>query len=197
MAKGKNTKSSKAKNKDRIAIAVFLGLIVIGAIAIVVAVLTSSGSTSTSAGVDSKAPADTTVESTQSAATDTGSTDATAITPPPLNLLAEPTGELQMIDISTGSGKAAAVGDTVKVHYTGYLEDGSIFDSSLPRQTPYPVTLGAGRVIKGWEQGLIGMQVGGKRQLIIPPDLAYGDQDYSSIPGGSTLIFDVELMAIS
>jgi peptidylprolyl isomerase len=198
MAKGRSTtKPTKAKRKDKIAAAVFIGLVVIGIVAIVAAVLTSTNNASTSDGGDSKTSASTTADSSQNAAADAGSTEATPTTPPPLNRLAEPTGELQIIDISIGSGKAAEVGDTLEIHYTGYFEDGNVLDSSLPRETPFPVTLGAGKVITGWEQGLVGMQVGGKRQLIIPPDLAYGDKDYSSIPGGSTLIFDIELMAIS
>ncbi|HNB51177.1 MAG TPA: FKBP-type peptidyl-prolyl cis-trans isomerase [Anaerolineales bacterium] len=103
---------------------------------------------------------------------------------------------LQYEDLVVGSGPAAKDGDTVSVHYTGWLEDGTKFDSSVDRGEPFPFTLGAGGVIPGWEEGVAGMQVGGKRRLIIPPDLGYGPQDYGPIPGNSTLIFEVELLEI-
>lgn len=104
---------------------------------------------------------------------------------------------LQYQDILVGSGAAAKSGDTVSVHYTGTLADGSKFDSSLDRGTPFEFTIGAGRVIKGWEEGLLGMNVGGKRRLIIPPDLGYGPAGYPPvIPQNATLYFDIELLAI-
>jgi FKBP-type peptidyl-prolyl cis-trans isomerase len=188
----------KGPNKrDITIIAVFGGLVVLGIIAIAIAGFTSLGTPATNPANDTAADTSTSEDSgtTDTSATEDDST-AETVTPPPLNLLAEPDGNLQKIDITPGSGDEAGIGDTVEVNYTGYLEDGTVFDSSLFRGQPYPVTLGAGQVIEGWEQGLLGMKPGGTRQLIIPPSMAYGDEDYSSIPGGSTLIFDVELVSI-
>lgn len=99
-------------------------------------------------------------------------------------------------DLVVGDGQEARVGDTVSVHYTGWLEDGTKFDSSVDRGTPFEFTLGAGEVIKGWDEGVVGMRVGGKRKLIIPPDLAYGASGRGSIPPNATLTFDVELLEI-
>ncbi|XP_033735243.1 peptidyl-prolyl cis-trans isomerase FKBP2-like [Pecten maximus] len=88
-------------------------------------------------------------------------------------------------------------GDTLSMHYTGKLEDGTEFDSSIPRGTPFTFTLGANQVIKGWEQGLLGMCEGEKRKLVIPSDLGYGDRGAPpKIPGGSVLVFEVELLKI-
>jgi FKBP-type peptidyl-prolyl cis-trans isomerase FkpA len=95
-----------------------------------------------------------------------------------------------------GEGAEAVNGKTVSVHYTGTFIDGSIFDSSVQRGTPFEFFLGAGQVIKGWDQGVLGMKVGGKRKLTIPPELGYGDNDRGPIPGGSTLIFEVELLGV-
>ncbi|KAK8806644.1 hypothetical protein WA588_003207 [Blastocystis sp. NMH] len=94
--------------------------------------------------------------------------------------------------------KKAENGNTVTVHYTGYLyKNGKKFDSSLDRNAPFSVRLGAGRVIKGWEQGLVGMCVGEKRRLIIPANLGYGMRGAGGvIPGGATLVFDVELLSM-
>lgn len=103
---------------------------------------------------------------------------------------------LQYWDITAGSGATAVPGETVSVHYTGWLTDGTQFDSSVDRGQPYEFPLGAGRVIKGWDEGVAGMKVGGKRQLRIPPDLAYGSRGVGSIPPNSTLIFDVELLEV-
>jgi FKBP-type peptidyl-prolyl cis-trans isomerase len=95
------------------------------------------------------------------------------------------------------SDDAAKAGDQVWVHYVGKLQDGTEFDNSYKRGEPIPLTLGAGSVIKGWEEGLLGMKVGEKRQLIIPPDLAYGaDGRPPTIPANSTLVFDVELVGL-
>eukprot|EP00794_Sanderia_malayensis_P019966 gene19966-21921_t len=88
-------------------------------------------------------------------------------------------------------------GDSLHMHYTGKLEDGSQFDSSIPRGEPFVFTLGAGQVIKGWDQGLLNMCEGEKRKLVIPSDLGYGDHGAGDkIPGGATLIFEVELIKI-
>jgi FKBP-type peptidyl-prolyl cis-trans isomerase FkpA len=105
---------------------------------------------------------------------------------------------LQYWDIKVGTGATAAKGQTAKVHYTGWFTNGKKFDSSVDRGEPFTVTpLGSAPVIKGWNEGIIGMKVGGKRQLRIPPDLAYGERGYPGvIPANSTLIFDVELLGV-
>ncbi|CAL8256906.1 unnamed protein product [Merluccius merluccius] len=88
-------------------------------------------------------------------------------------------------------------GDVLNMHYTGRLEDGTEFDSSIPRDRPFTFTLGTGQVIKGWDQGLLGMCEGEKRKLVIPAELGYGDRGAPpKIPGGATLIFEVELLSI-
>jgi FKBP-type peptidyl-prolyl cis-trans isomerase len=104
--------------------------------------------------------------------------------------------ELEITDVVVGAGAEAKLGDTVEVHYTGTFIDGTKFDSSVDRGQTFSFKLGAGMVIAGWDQGVAGMKVGGKRKLVIPSDLAYGPNDYASIPGGSTLLFDVELVGI-
>jgi len=104
---------------------------------------------------------------------------------------------LQYWDIKIGLGPLAKAGDHVKVHYTGWLTTGKKFDSSVDAKQPYEFTLGQGEVIKGWDEGVAGMKVGGKRQLRIPPDLAYGETGHPpQIPEIATLIFDVQLLAI-
>ena len=108
-----------------------------------------------------------------------------------------PTG-LKYVDVVVGTGAAAENGKTVAVHYTGWLTDGTKFDSSLDRGQPITFVLGTGRVIKGWDEGVKGMKVGGKRKLTIPPDLGYGANGYPPvIPPNSTLKFDVELMSVN
>jgi peptidylprolyl isomerase len=105
---------------------------------------------------------------------------------------------LTIIQVKDGTGPAAKTGDKVFVHYVGRLySDGTQFDSSYDRGEPISLTLGNGEVIKGWEEGIAGMKVGEKRELLIPPDLAYGDRAMGDkIPPNSTLLFDVELMNI-
>ncbi|MEJ2598726.1 MAG: FKBP-type peptidyl-prolyl cis-trans isomerase [Anaerolineales bacterium] len=104
---------------------------------------------------------------------------------------------LQIIDEVVGTGQAAKSGDTVSVNYTGWLADGTKFDSSYDRNQPFDFVLGAGKVIKGWDEGVAGMKVGGKRKLVIPPDLAYGASGFPpTIPPNATLTFEVELVAI-
>jgi FKBP-type peptidyl-prolyl cis-trans isomerase len=104
---------------------------------------------------------------------------------------------LQYWDIKVGTGAEAKQGSKVTVHYTGWLTTGKKFDSSVDAGKPFPFTIGAGDVIKGWDEGVTGMKVGGKRQLRIPPDLAYGERGYpGAIPANATLIFDVQLLDV-
>ena len=100
-------------------------------------------------------------------------------------------------DIKIGEGQEVEKFNIVTVNYTGLLEDGTKFDSSLnPGRTPFRFTVGAGQVIKGWDEGLIGMKVGGKRKLTIPPELGYWSRDNGPIPANSTLIFEIDLLGI-
>ena len=127
----------------------------------------------------------------------------TASPPTPSKIGAQVT-ELKKIDVKQGDGPEAVAGKNVIVHYTGWLYDpaapdnhGAKFDSSVDRKTPFGFPLGAGKVIKGWDQGVAGMKVGGKRTLVIPPDLAYGERGAGGvIPPNATLIFDVELLDV-
>jgi FKBP-type peptidyl-prolyl cis-trans isomerase FkpA len=112
--------------------------------------------------------------------------------------------ELNKIDIKQGDGTEAVAGKAVIVHYTGWLYDpaapdghGAKFDSSLDRKVPFGFVLGAGKVIKGWDEGVAGMKVGGKRTLVIPPQMGYGERGAGGvIPGNATLLFDVELLDV-
>lgn len=99
-------------------------------------------------------------------------------------------------DVSVGGGQVAAIGDNLTVNYVGYLPNGRVFDSSYDVGTPINFTLGEGRVIRGWDEGLIGMREGGKRILKIAPDYGYGNQAVGAIPSNSHLIFEVELVNV-
>ncbi len=104
---------------------------------------------------------------------------------------------LYLEDLAVGEGEEAVAGSEVRVHYTGWLPSGSKFDSSLDRGEAFGFLLGAGRVIPGWDEGVVGMREGGRRKLVIPSDLAYGDRGAGSvIPPGATLVFEVELLEV-
>ena len=110
----------------------------------------------------------------------------------------EEKGELIIEDIVVGQGVEAKEGNVITVNYTGWLENETQFDSSLsPGRDPLVITLGAGQVIQGWDEGIPGMKVGGKRRLTIPPHLGYGNQAVGAIPANSTLIFEVDLLGVT
>ena len=120
----------------------------------------------------------------------------------PAAAVAPPT-ELQKIDIKKGVGEGISQGQVAVVHYTGWIYDptapeqqGTKFDSSRDRGEPFSFMIGAGQVIRGWDEGVQGMQPGGQRRLVIPPDLAYGEPGKGPIPANATLVFDVELLKI-
>ncbi|WP_367084874.1 FKBP-type peptidyl-prolyl cis-trans isomerase [Pseudomonas sp. HOU2] len=106
------------------------------------------------------------------------------------------TDELQVIELQVGEGKSAVKGALITTQYTGWLEDGSEFDSSHSRGKPFQCVIGTGRVIKGWDQGLMGMQVGGKRKLLVPAHLGYGERTMGKIPPNSNLVFEIELLEV-
>lgn len=129
----------------------------------------------------------------------------TACSPPsPPAASTEPPQKFEIVDVAVGTGDEIAAGKTAVVHYTGWLFDakapdtkGTKFDSSRDRGEPFRFPLGAGRVIKGWDQGVVGMKIGGQRRLIIPSEMGYGARGAgNSIPPNATLLFDVELLGI-
>ncbi len=120
-------------------------------------------------------------------------------TPPPTTTAsATASAESPVVDLVVGTGKEAKEGSKVKVHYTGFLQSGKKFESSHDKKKPYSFTVGAGQVIKGWDSGVVGMKVGGKRKLTIPPALAYGSKgSLPLIPPNATLIFEIELLDVT
>src|SRR5580658_7553512 len=106
--------------------------------------------------------------------------------------------KMKIEKLTTGKGPAPKTGDTITVHYTGWLTDGTKFDSSVDRDDPFVFVLGTGQVIRGWDEGVAKMKVGDKARLTIPPEMAYGADGYpGAIPPNATLVFEVELLAIS
>ncbi len=104
---------------------------------------------------------------------------------------------LKYVDLTVGTGREAAAGTQVTVHYTGWLTNGTKFDSSVDRHDPFSFPIGGGKVIRGWDEGVAGMKVGGKRKLTIPPQLGYGTRGAGGvIPPNATLVFDVELLEV-
>ena len=167
--------------KRALALAVAAALLTVGCNETAHESSSTSSSTSTSATVVTPAPGVTTIPG----ATGGG----------PVHKLAS---GLQYIDLVVGSGKMAEAGMNVAVAYRGWLTDGTPFDNSFDRGQPYKFQLGAGRVIQGWDEGIKGMRIGGKRKLTIPPDMGYGAQGYGGgvIPPNATLVFDVELVDV-
>lgn len=107
------------------------------------------------------------------------------------------TPELEITDLVSGDGKAVVKGALITTHYTGWLEDGTPFDASRERGRPFQCVIGTGRVIKGWDQGLMGMRVGGKRRLFVPAHLAYGERQVGPlIKPGANLVFEIELLEV-
>lgn len=123
-------------------------------------------------------------------------TDAKATTTQTSGKDTKVTDKLEIVDHKVGDGAEAKSGQMVTVHYTGTLTDGSKFDSSKDRNKPFQFKLGAGQVIKGWDQGVAGMKVGGVRTLTIPSDLGYGARGTGPIPPNATLVFEVELLGV-
>jgi FKBP-type peptidyl-prolyl cis-trans isomerase len=144
--------------------------------------------------------------SSSTSATGSSSTTSTTAAPPAAASGAEATASakeitmpngLKYVDLKVGDGQLAETGMTAQVHYTGWLTDGTKFDSSVDRGQPFSFKLGAGQVIRGWDEGVKGMRVGGKRKLTIPPDMGYGAAGAGGvIPPNATLVFDVELLGL-
>jgi len=172
-----------------------------------VALVVTGAALSTACSKLTEPPKEEPIQSEPAASAQTGTTaaSATASAQPSATAPAKPAEtapppsdeKLGVKDLTVGKGAEAKAGDTVKVHYVGTLTDGKEFDSSRKHNEPFTFELGAGRVIKGWDQGVAGMKVGGKRRLTVPPSLGYGARGFPPvIPPSSTLLFDVELLEV-
>jgi FKBP-type peptidyl-prolyl cis-trans isomerase len=172
-------------------------------IAVLTVGLTACGSESTesSSTASSSSSTESTTAPSSASASDAAADEAPAGGPTPVADTAFTTSQsgLKIHDFTTGDGAEATDGDRVTVHYTGWLaSDSTKFDSSRDRGEPFQFNLGAGEVIQGWDQGVQGMNVGGTRQLVIPPDLGYGARGAGgAIPPNATLIFEVELLEVN
>jgi len=152
----------------------------------------SSGSKATSSG----ATASSTVAGEAKPAGATSATSSSAAAPAGQEVTLA--GGLKYVDLKVGDGDIAEAGQMANVHYTGWLTDGTKFDSSVDRGQPFQFRIGAGNVIRGWDEGVKGMRIGGKRHLTIPPDMGYGANGYPPvIPANATLVFDVELLGLA
>ena len=166
-----------------------MAVAIVAAVALLAAIALSGCSSAPTQSAQPAAPAPSSTEAS-AAPESTAPTSSAATTPSG--------GKLKITDLKVGKGAAAKTGQTVTVNYTGWLMDGTKFDSSLDRNQPFAFPLGAGKVIPGWDQGVVGMKVGGKRELIIPPQLGYGSQGAGGvIPPDATLKFDIELLSVA
>lgn len=184
-------------------ILISLGVMLACVLVLLVSQLTGSRSTAIAGGLSQSSASPTTTEQVQAAQTliaanPTEPTKDTTMTATPSgdgDLVTTPSG-LQYEDLVEGNGAEPKTGQTVTVHYTGTLVDGTKFDSSRDRNRPFEFQIGTGQVIKGWDEGVGSMKVGGRRKLVIPPNLGYGARGIGPIPPNSTLLFDVELLKV-
>jgi FKBP-type peptidyl-prolyl cis-trans isomerase len=155
----------------------------------------TTGGATTSGASTSTGTSATTATSTTAATTTAGVTTLALPGAPITGISEQMRGGMKMYDMVAGVGTEAKSGMMVKIAYSGWLTDGTPFDSSVGKNDGYSLRLGNAEVIKGWDEGIVGMKVGGKRKLVIPPDMAYGAQGYpGAIPPNSTLVFDLELV---
>jgi FKBP-type peptidyl-prolyl cis-trans isomerase len=180
-------------------ILISLGVMVACLVLLVVSQMVGNGNSAVAAQLNPPAAAETTRVSQESplvVAEATNNTPPTRTVEVSEKYVTTPSG-LKYLDMVEGSGETPQSGQTVMVHYTGTLVDGTKFDSSRDRNRPFEFKLGAGQVIKGWDEGIATMKIGGRRQLVIPPSLGYGSRGIGPIPPNSTLVFDVELLQAS